>query len=358
MSRFLNEKYQKLVPYTPGEQPQKQRLIKLNTNENPYAPSPKAAARISQEEISKLMLYPDPQAAELISAISEFYQVEEDRIFVGNGSDEILAFSFMAFQKQNKKVYYPAVSYGFYPVYSDIFQAEACPIPLADDLSIRIEDYKNLDGTIVIANPNAPTGMALEPEEIEEILQANESNLVIIDEAYVDFGAKSCVPFLEKYDNLLVVQTLSKSRSLAGSRVGFAIGSKEVISDLNTIKFSFNPYNLNRLSILAAAEAVRDREYFEETRNKIIATRERFADEMKRLGFTVLPSKANFVFVKSDVLSGEAYFNGLRNFDIIVRHFPKPPIEDFVRITIGKDEDMDELIKATKELLRTEEVRK
>lgn len=354
MSRFLNEKYRNLIPYTPGEQPQAQRLIKLNTNENPYGPSPKAAARISREEIGKLMLYPDPEAAELTEAVSEYYSVEKERVFVGNGSDEILAFSFMAFQGANRKIYYPSVSYGFYPVYSDIFGAAACPVPLAEDLTINPADYKNLDGMIVIANPNAPTGLTLETEEILEILDTNRNNPVLIDEAYVDFGAKSFVPFTEKYDNLLVVQTLSKSRSLAGSRVGFAIGSKEMIADLNTIKFSFNPYNLNRLSILAAAEAIRDREYFQMTRSKIMATRQRFTGELEKLGFTVLPSKANFVFAKSGTLSGKAYFEGLRRHNIIVRHFDKPEIRDFVRITIGKDEDMDELIRVTGELLETE----
>lgn len=352
MSRFLNKQYECLEPYTPGEQPQIEQLIKLNTNENPYGPSPKVQEAISQAEISKLMLYPDPQAAELIQAIADYYRLDEEQVMVGNGSDEILAFSFMAFQGHNHEICFPEPSYGFYKVYGDIFHAVRKEIPLKKDLTIDPEDYKNLDGTIIIANPNAPTGIALDLDDIEQILKANRSNLVIIDEAYIDFGAKSCVPFLQKYDNLLVIQTFSKSRSLAGSRVGFAMGSREVIADLNRIKFSFNPYNLNRLSILAAAEAIRDDGYFQKTRAQIIKTREEFTEDLKSLGFTVLPSSANFVFAKSDRLSGKEYFTGLRESNIIVRHFEKDPISDYVRITIGKKEDMEELLKVTKMLLQ------
>lgn len=352
MSRFLNKRYQSLEPYTPGEQPQVSGLVKLNTNENPYPPSPRALAAMNQAEMSKLMLYPDPQAAELVAAIAEYYDLEKDQVMVGNGSDEILAFSFMAFQNESKKIYYPQPSYGFYPVYGDLSGAERMPVPLGEDLRIHPGDYKNSDGTIVIANPNAPTGIALNLNDIEEILASNGSNLVIIDEAYIDFGAKSCVPFLQKYDNLLIVQTFSKSRSLAGSRIGFAMGGKEVISDLNRIKFSFNPYNLGRLSILAAAEAIRDEDYFQKTRKRIIRTRESFTAELQALGFTVLPSAANFVFAKAGCLTGQEYFTGLRDKKILVRHFEKAPIADYVRITIGREEEMEQLLKATRELLR------
>lgn len=351
MSRFLKTQYESLEPYTPGEQPKVDNLIKLNTNENPYGPSPKVLEAIDRAQVSKLMLYPDPEAAELVQAIADYYSLDREQVMVGNGSDEVLAFSFMAFQNQESKFYFPETSYGFYPVYADIFQTQANPVPLTKDLRINPEDYKNLDGTIIIANPNAPTGIALELQEIEEILQSNRSNLVIIDEAYIDFGAKSCVPFLQKYDNLLVIQTFSKSRSLAGSRVGFAMGSKELIEDLNRIKFSFNPYNLNRLSILAAKEAICDEAYFRETRGKIMETRRTFTEELQAFGFTVLPSSANFVFAKSDRLSGKEYFTGLRERNIIVRHFEKEPISDFVRITIGRDEDMKALLAATRELL-------
>lgn len=351
MSRFLKKQYESLEPYTPGEQPKVDNLIKLNTNENPYGPSPRVLKAINQAQVSKLMLYPDPEAAELVSAIAEYYGLDREQVMVGNGSDEVLAFSFMAFQNEESKFYFPEISYGFYKVYADIFQTRANPVPLTEGLRVNPEDYKNLDGTIIIANPNAPTGIALELEEIEGILESNRSNLVIIDEAYIDFGAKSCVPFLQKYDNLLIVQTFSKSRSLAGSRVGFALGSKALIEDLNRIKFSFNPYNLNRLSILAAKEAVRDDAYFQETRKKIINTRRSFTEKLEALGFTVLPSSANFVFAKSGQLSGKEYFTGLRKKNIIVRHFEKEPISDFVRITIGRDEDMEALLEATRELL-------
>lgn len=351
MSRFLKKQYESLEPYTPGEQPKTAKLIKLNTNENPYGPGPTVRKVIDEAQVSKLMLYPDPEAAQLVEVIAEYYGLEKDQVMVGNGSDEVLAFSFMAFQNEERKFYFPETSYGFYKVYADVFQTQPVPIPLTEDLRINPEDYKNLDGTIVIANPNAPTGIALELEEIEEIIETNQSNLVIIDEAYIDFGAKSCVPFLQKYDNILIVQTFSKSRSLAGSRVGFALGSKEVISDLNRIKFSFNPYNLNRLSILAAAEAIRDEAYFQETRGKIMKTREDFTRKMEDLGFTVLPSSANFVFAKSGSISGTDYFNGLRERNILVRHFDKDLISDYVRITIGREEDMDALLSATKELL-------
>lgn len=351
MSRFLNKQYQSLEPYTPGEQPKTEKLIKLNTNENPYPPSPQVMKVLSDGEIDRLRLYSDPEASRLVSAIAGYYGLGTDQVMVGNGSDEILAFSFMAFQNEKRRIYFPKISYGFYPVYGDVFGADAVPIPLTADLRIDPADYHDLSGTIIIANPNAPTGIALEPAEIESILKANRDNLVIIDEAYVDFGAKSCVPFLREYDNLLVVQTFSKSRSLAGSRVGFAMGSREIISDLNRIKFSFNPYNLNRLSILAAAEAIEDETYFRKTRRKIMDTRKWFVSELTRLGFTVLPSSANFVFAKSGKLTGKEYFTGLREKKILVRYFEKEPIADYVRITIGKDQDMKALLEATGELL-------
>lgn len=352
MSKFLSEDFATLAPYVPGEQPEQvKELIKLNTNENPYGPSPKVREAITAEEIGKLMLYPDPEAASLVKGIAEYYGLDQDHVMVGNGSDEILGFSFLAFQNKERKIFFPDISYGFYPVYEQVFKASGIHIPLDENLRIRPEDYANLGGTIVIANPNAPTGMALELDEIEQILEKNKNNLVIIDEAYVDFGAESAVPLIKKYDNLLVVQTFSKSRSLAGSRLGFAIADCEIIRDLNTIKYSFNPYNMNRLSMLAAAASIKDTKYFEETRAKIIATRERTVTELKKLEFSIFPSKANFIFVRHDELSGPDYFTGLREHNIIVRHFDRPQIEDYVRITIGTDEQMDVLIGVTKKLL-------
>jgi len=354
MSRFLNKKYETLEPYTPGEQPKVLDLIKLNTNENPYGPSPKVLEVLDRTETEKLQLYSDPEASELVEAIADNFGLSKDQVAVGNGSDEILAFAFMAFQPENGNIYFPDPSYGFYKVYGDVFQANRKPIPLTEDLHIDPEDYKNLDGTIIIANPNAPTGIALDTGVIEEIIKTNPDNLVIIDEAYVDFGAKSCVPFIEKYDNILIIQTFSKSRSLAGSRVGFALGNRALIEDLNRIKFSFNPYNLDRLAIRAAAAAMRDREYFEKTRNDIMTAREYTTAALQELGFEVLPSAANFIFVRSSEISGEDYFNGLREKNILVRFWGKDPIRDWVRITIGKPEQMGALLAATKELLGKE----
>jgi len=351
MSKFLSEKYKGLEPYTPGEQPRNAGLIKLNTNESPYDPSPKVIEAINQAETEKLRLYSDPEIKELVCAIADYYDLEDNQVFAGNGSDEILAFSFMAFQQVNRKIYFPAISYGFYPVYGAIFEANAKPIPLTEDLCISIKDYRNLDGTIVIANPNAPTGRALSRLEIEEILKSNRDNLVLVDEAYVDFGAESCVPLIAYYDNLLVVQTFSKSRSLAGARIGFALGNQAIIEDLNKIKFSFNPYNLNRLSILAGTAAIKDDEYFQTCINKIVTTREAFVNELSLLGFKILPSKANFVFAKHEKLQGDLYLAGLRKNNILVRHFTNPFISDYVRITIGLPQDMGKLLTVTKQLL-------
>lgn len=354
MSRFLNARYETLTPYTPGEQPKNTgRLIKLNTNENPYPPAPGVLDVINDTALQNLKLYPDPEAALLTEAAAAYYGLEKNQIMVGNGSDEILAFIFMAMQGQTGKVYYPEISYSFYPVYCDVFGAEGVKVPLKEDFSIDPADYFEKDGTIVITNPNAPTGMALSLDQIEEILARNRDDLVVIDEAYVDFGAESAVQLIDRYDNLLVVQTLSKSRSLAGARVGFALGNAETIADLNRIKFSFNPYNLNRLSILAGMEAMKDEEYFEKTRRRIIETRERFVRQMEEMGFHVLPSRANFVFASSSRISGEAYFADLRKYHIIVRHFKDEKISDYVRITIGTPEEMDALLQATREILAT-----
>lgn len=354
MSRFLSPRYEKLSPYTPGEQPKTENLIKLNTNECPYPPSPGAMEVLTTKEISSLRLYPDPSATKLVEAIADYYGLEQNQIMVGNGSDEILAFCFMAFQNDERKIYYPDISYGFYPVYSSVFFAKGKAIPLDENLKINIDDYKNLAGTIIIANPNAPTGIALDPEEIEQILRSNKENLVIIDEAYIDFGGKSCVPLISAYDNLLIIQTFSKSRALAGARIGFAMGNTEIIQDLNRIKFSFNPYNMNRLSILAGAAAMRDVEYFEKCTGEIQKTREHFVRALKKLGFDVLPSSANFIFARNDKISGEAYYALLRKKNILVRHFNKKPIEDYVRITIGLPSDMETLLAVTEKILEGE----
>lgn len=353
MSRFLSSRYETLEPYTPGEQPKNMgKLIKLNTNENPYPPAEGVLRVINDPQLEKLRLYSDPEAAPLVEAIAENYGLKKDQVMVGNGSDEVLAFIFMAFQNDTRKIYYPEISYSFYPVYCETFGAKGVPIPLKEDFSVDAADYYDAEGTIIITNPNAPTGRALTLAEIESIVKHNSDNLVVIDEAYVDFGAESAVSLIDDYDNLLVVQTFSKSRSLAGARIGYALGNSAIIADLNRIKFSFNPYNLNRLSILAGTEAMKDREYFQKTCQTIIETRETFTEQMKNLGFTVLPSKSNFIFASSDRISGEEYFTKLRKYNIIVRHFGNPKICNYVRITIGTPEEMQALVEATADILQ------
>jgi len=349
MSRYINERFGALKPYTPGEQPKEQGLIKLNTNENPFPPSPKVIEAVGSQEVLKLNLYPDPEAKELIKAASEYYGLPEEMIIFGNGSDELLAFAFMAFH--NGKVYFPDISYGFYEVYAKLFGAVAVKVPLALDFTIDVSDYKTADDMVVIANPNAQTGTALTRAEIEMLLIANKDNLVLIDEAYVDFGGESSIELIEKYDNLLIVQTFSKSRSLAGGRVGLAFANEEIIKDLNKIRNSFNPYNLNRASIAAGAAALRDKEYFGKCIGEIKKTREKFVKELELLGFTVIPSMANFVMAGHKKMAGGDLYNALRERNIIVRHFGDKKIKDYVRITIGKREEMDIVVAAVKEIL-------
>ena len=352
MSRFLNRKYQSMEPYTPGEQPRDRKYIKLNTNECPYAPSPKVLDAITREETSLLRLYPDPEAKDLIAALAKYYQVSEKQIMVGNGSDEILAFCYMAFCEDG--ICYPSISYGFYPVFAETFGVKGTAVPLKDDFTIDINDYKNVGKSIVIANPNAPTGISLSLAQIEEILASNPDHAVMIDEAYVDFGGESALPFLKKYNNLIVIQTFSKSRSLAGGRLGFAIASEEMIADLNKIKFSFNPYNINRLTLLAGIAAVEDVDYFKSCTARIAATREKTTQALQALGFTVLPSKTNFIFANPNKISGMEYFTALREKGVLVRHWQKAPIADFVRITIGSEEEMETFVEITKEILADE----
>ena len=351
MSKFLSKQYEALTPYTPGEQPKIQGLIKLNTNESPFPPSPEIAKALNADEINKLNLYPDPEATVLVKAISKHYNIAESRIAVGNGSDELLAFSFMAFQNESRNICFPDISYGFYKVYAQIYGANAKLVKLNDNLEVDPIDYVKMPGTIVIANPNPPAGTALSCVEIEKILITNKDNLVIIDEAYVSFGAQTSVPLIEEYDNLLVIQTFSKDRNLAGARIGVAFGQEDIISDLNKMKFSFNPYNLNRLSILAGAASIEDNKYFESCVEKIKKTRQEFVENMTALGFYIIPSFANFVLAKHDKISGAEYYKKLRDRNILVRHFENERIKDYVRITIGTKEQMDELINATKQIV-------
>lgn len=348
MSRFFNSGLQSLEPYTPGEQPKTVgRLIKLNTNENPYGPSPKAVSALRNADADHLMLYPDPDGTDLTKAIAEECGVRPEQIMLGNGSDEILAFLFMGF---GDEIWFPKTSYGFYPVFSDVFRCDAHTVPLEDDLSIDLGKYMDAKGTIVIPDPNAPTGRELSPDAIEELVRAKSDCLVVVDEAYVDFGAETCAPLIDKYDNVMIIRTLSKSRGLAGLRVGWCMGCEDIIADMKRLKFSFNPYNVDRIALAVAEAAVKDKEYFEEIRQKIIGTRERFTEQLTEMGFSVLPSKTNFVFAQTGRMPGAELFRKLRERNIIVRYFDKDPIKNYIRITIGKDEDMDAFIENTKEI--------
>lgn len=349
MSKFLSKNYEKLVPYTPGEQVN-EKVIKLNTNESPFPPSPRVKAVLSETVIDKLNLYSDPELKELRKAIAEQFDVTPDMVFCGNGSDDVLAFAIMGFCGAAGKLCCPEISYGFYPVYADIFGVELEQIPLKEDLSIDVNDYIGKGKNIVIANPNAPTGLLISFEDVEKIVASNPDNLVIIDEAYIAFGGKSCMELVKKYGNLLVTRTFSKSHSLAGLRVGFGIASKEIIDDLNKLKYSFNPYNLNTLSIKAAAAAIADNEYYNGNIAKIVENREYTVAELKKLGFKCTDSKANFVFASSDKIPAATLAAELRKKGILVRYFSKPKIDNYLRITVGSAEEMQALIGAIKEI--------
>lgn len=352
MSRFLSDRFSNIEPYTPGEQPKVSNLIKLNTNESPFPPSPKVIKALSEQEISKLNLYSDPDTKDVIDAIAKTIGVNSNQVLMGNGSDEILAFAFQAFCDKDNQPCFADITYGFYPVFCELFGLTPEIIPLREDLSIGVDDYIGKNKPIFIANPNAPTGLALSLSDIEKILVSNKDSIVLIDEAYVDFGAESAVSLVDKYDNLIVSRTFSKSRNLAGARIGFAISNAELISDMCKMKFSFNPYNLNRLSIIAGKESMLDTEYFDKCIAQIIANREYTVNELEKRGFTIPDSKANFIFAKHNTLSGEDYFNELRKRNIVVRYFSKERIKDYVRITIGSKEQMTALINATDEILK------
>ena len=345
MSKFMSERFKNLEAYTPGEQPQNRKYIKLNTNESPYPPSPMVIKAINEAEVSSLMLYPDPKTSTLLTTIADKYGISKDEVIVGNGSDEILAFSFFAFSDKTPGVCFSDITYGFYEVYADLYNLQKEIIPLGENFEVVPESFYNKNKTIFIANPNAPTGKCLPLSDIEEILKHNPDNVVVVDEAYVDFGGESTVPLIHKYDNLLVIQTFSKSRSLAGSRLGMAIGNKELIADLNKIKYSFNPYNINRLTLLAGEASMRDTEYFDACRNKIIAIREKTAIELKAMGFEVLDSKTNFLFARHSSISGSDLYEKLKENGILIRHFKKDRISDFIRITIGSEEEMNKFVE-------------
>lgn len=344
MSRYFTNKLKNLTPYTPGEQPKDMQYIKLNTNESPFAPS-KAVSDAVFAESKKLQLYSDPECINVRRELARVYGVGVDQVIVTNGSDEVLNFAFMAFADEKSPLVFPNITYGFYPVFAELNRIPYAEVPLKSDFTIDINDYIGANKTVVIANPNAPTGIALSLQDIEKIVASNPNNIVIIDEAYVDFGAESAVSLVDKYDNLLVVQTFSKSRSMAGARLGFAIGNKSLIADLNTIRYSTNPYNVNRMTDAAGTAALIDNDYYMDNCKTIIENREWTVKELKKLGFEVLESKANFVFAKSDKIDGEKLYLELKNRGILVRHFTKEIICQYNRITIGTIEQMKKLIE-------------
>lgn len=351
MSRFLRAPFDAMEPYVPGEQPRDKAYIKLNTNESPFSPSPGVLRAVAQEAAS-LKLYSDPECTSLRQTAAELFGISPDNIFCGNGSDEVLNFAFMAFCGKDKGMAFPSISYGFYPVFANLYALEYDAIPLKDDFTVDPADYFHLDKNIVIANPNAPTGLSLSVSQVRSILDTNRDNLVILDEAYVDFGGESCLPLIREYDNLLVVQTFSKSRSLAGARLGFGLAQKEIIADLNKIKYSTNPYNINRETLAAGEAALREQSYYDANCKKIMENRDFTAKALEALGFEVLPSKANFLFARTPKMGGEALYLALKDKGILVRHFSRKEIADFLRITIGSMEQMQALVNAVQEILK------
>ena len=348
MSRFWSRIVHELTPYVPGEQPKLANLIKLNTNENPYGPSPRVLQAIKAELGDDLRLYPDPSADQLRQTIAKYYGLSSDQVFVGNGSDEVLAHTFLGLLKQDKPLLFPDISYSFYPVYCGLYEIDYQQVPLMEDFSINIDDYLIDNGGIIFPNPNAPTGKLLRLDEIERLLKHNTESVVVVDEAYIDFGGETAVSLIDRFANLLVTQTLSKSRSLAGMRVGYAMGNAELVQALVRVKDSFNSYPLDRLAIVAAIAAFEDKEYFQQTCNKIIASRDWLAVELEKLGFEVIPSAANFVFAAPAKLSAQEIADALRELGIIVRYFNKPRINGYLRITIGADEQNQALVEALK----------
>ena len=362
MSRFWSQVVRDLTPYVPGEQPKITNLIKLNTNENPFPPSPKVLAAIQAElgdDAARLRLYPDPNADLLKGAIAKCHGLNAQQIFVGNGSDEVLAHVFMALLKHDAPILFPDITYSFYPVYCGLYGVECRTVPLADDFSINPADFygqpektgKNKIRGIIFPNPNAPTGRLLALEAIEQILKTNPDTVVVVDEAYVDFGGETAIPLIERYDNLLVVHTLSKSRSLAGMRVGFAVGHPALIEALERVKNSFNSYPLDRLAIVGAVAAMEDEAYFEQCRRAVIATRDTLSAELTNIGFEVLPSAANFIFARHRQRDAGELAKSLRDRNIIVRHFKLPRIDQFLRITVGTDGECKALTDALRQII-------
>lgn len=340
-----------IEPYVPGEQSREKNIVKINANENPYPPSPEAIKAINEFDCNRLRFYPDANALEFKKALAEFYGVSVENVFLGNGSDDVLALSFQAFFNSDKPIAYPDITYSFYPVWCRLFNIPYKNYPLDDNFRINPEDYMEQNGGVVIPNPNAPTSLGEGREFIERIMEYNKDSVVIIDEAYVDFGGYSSVELTKKYENLLITGTFSKSRSLAGMRIGYAIGSKTLISVLEAVKNSYNSYTLNSVSMAAGTAAIKDRAYFESTVSKVIATRQRVAEELRALGFTVLNSQTNFLFATHNAINIKDYFEWLKAQKVFIRYFNLPRINNYVRITIGTDDEMNVFLNKTKEYL-------
>ena len=351
MDKPFLDKLRKIDPYVPGEQPQTADIIKLNANENPYPPAPGVQEVLRTFDASSLALYPDASGKRLKTALAERFGVKPSQVFLGNGSDDVLALAFQSFFCSDEPILYPDITYSFYPVWCDLFRIPYATVPLDDNFCVNIRDYDKPNGGVVLPNPNAPTGRGLSLNVLEDLLQHNADCVVIIDEAYVDFGAQSAVPLLDKYENLLIVQTMSKSRSLAGMRIGYALGSETLIATLEAVKNSYNSYTMDALALAVGEASVKDEAYFQDTCRKVAVTRERAADELRALGFTVLPSLTNFLFVTHPKKNAPVIFEYLRQKSIFIRYFKLPRIDNYLRITIGTDEQMDQLIAALKEFL-------
>lgn len=352
MSKYWSNVVRQLEPYIPGEQPKDKTYIKLNTNENPYPPSPKVI-QVMQETVNEsLRLYPNPACDELRVGISQYYGLTKEQVFVGNGSDELLAFSFLAFFNPGSPILFPDITYSFYPVYAALFNIEYQLVPLNEDFSISVNGFAEKNGGIIFPNPNAPTGKGIALTAIEEILKHNADQVVIVDEAYIDFGGESAVALINQNPNLLIIQTLSKSRSLAGLRVGFAMGHKDLIEALDRVKNSINSYTLDRVALAGALESFNDEAYFQDVRQRVIATREKTVARMKEMGFIVIPSIANFIFISHPLLPAITIYQQLRQKDILVRYFNKPRIDNFLRVSIGSDEEMECFLQAVAEVIQ------
>lgn len=353
MSRFLISKYQSMQAYTPGEQPTDKKYIKLNTNESPYPPSEGVLKAVNSSEAELLRLYPDPTCKRLKEKIAQHYCVSSENVFISNSSDDMLNLSFMAFAGTQKPAHFADITYGFYEVFSELHSVKANVIPLKDDFTIDISDYMNLEpGLIIITNPNAPTGLALTPDDIRKICQYNPDSVVLVDEAYVNFGAQSSAPLIWEFDNVIIARTFSKSMSMAGARLGYAIAPKELISDLEKLKYSTNPYSVNRITLAAGEAAVDEADYYRDNCRKIMQTRQYTMKKLAELGFEFTDSKANFIFCRTDKMSGEKIFNELKKRGILVRRFDKERIIDYLRISIGTQSDMQSLIAVLEEILK------